>query len=186
MFGEGGREALAAEPRDGFIFRGRRGGAESVEWIFPTGAADAVRAACAGLSELSADEVARRRIDAGIPAVPTDLGPSDLPNEGGLETEAISYTKGCYLGQEVMARLKSLGQVRRRLVRVAIVGERLPALPAPVFLAERQVGELRSAAPDGAGSFAGLAMVSRLHVVAGARLAFSPEAPPTISVLDLR
>jgi hypothetical protein len=135
--------------------------------------------------ELSPEEVARRRIEAGIPAVPVDLGPGDLPNEGGLEADAISYTKGCYLGQEVMARLKSMGQVRRRLVRVAIVAKKIPPLPAPLFLGERQVGELRSVAPDAAGGFVGLAMVSLLHVKADARLAFGADLPAEASVASL-
>jgi folate-binding Fe-S cluster repair protein YgfZ len=109
-----------------------------------------------------------------------------LPHEGGLEADALSFTKGCYLGQEVMARLNTMGQVRRRLVRVAIADGTLPILPAPIFLAGRQVGELRSAAPDGAGGFIGLAMVSLLHVTADAELAFTAEGPPTIKSIDLR
>ena len=68
-----------------------------------------------GAIETGRDELEYARIAAGIPAVPADIGPGDLPNEGGLEDSALSYTKGCYLGQEVMARLKNLGQVRRRL-----------------------------------------------------------------------
>lgn len=188
IFGEGAAAALAtvtSEMRGGFWFPGRRGKGESAEWIFPLAAQAEVVARLAGLPELSADEVARRRIEAGIPAVPADLGPGDLPNEGGLEAGAISYTKGCYLGQEVMARLKSMGQVRRRLVRVTLVGEKLPALPAPLFLGPRQVGELRSVvAAEDAGGFMGLAMVSLLHVSTGAQLAFVSDVPPTITVVD--
>jgi hypothetical protein len=168
------------------LFRGRRVRTECVEWIFPAIHHGAIRALLEGVQELSADEVARRRIEAGIAAVPADLGLSDLPNEGELEVDAISYTKGCYLGQEVMARLKTMGQVRRRLVRVAIAAEKTPPLPAPVFLGPRQVGELRSAAPDGAGGCVGLAMVSLLHVAAGAQLAFASDSPPTIKVADPR
>ena len=182
VLGDEVSKAPVDETRGGFLFRGRRGRAENVEWIFPTSQRAEVAAQLAGLREMSADEIARSRIEAGIPAVPVDLGPGDLPNEGGLEADAISYTKGCYLGQEVMARLKSMGQVRRRLGRVAITGEKIPGLPAPLFLGARQVGELRSSAPDGAAGFVGLAMVSLLHVAPGASLAFAPDAPPTIKV----
>src|SRR3954467_6753383 len=112
--------------------------------------------------------MSRRRIAAGIAAVPADVGPGELPNEGGLDAEAISYTKGCYLGQEVMARLKSMGQLRRRLLRVQGIGETYPALPAPVFAGSRQVGELRSAVRNGTGGWTGLAMVSLLQVAGGA------------------
>ena len=89
----------------------------------------------------------RDRIAAGIPAVPQDVGPGDLPNEGGLEDAAISTTKGCYLGQEIMARLKTRGRLRRRLTRVRGTGS-VPALPAVLWQAGRKAGELRSAAPE--------------------------------------
>ena len=174
LFGEGAAAALAAESRDGFVFRGRRGKDESVEWVFPAANADAVRGQVAGLRELGADEMERRRIDAGIPAVPADIGPGDLPHEGGLDESAISYTKGCYLGQEVIARLKSMGQVRRRLLLVAIAGDGIPKLPAPLFAGARRSGELRSVARDGAGGFVGLAMLSMMHVGQNTLLAFAP------------
>ena len=55
------------------------------------------------------------RIEQGIPRWGNELSESVLPNEAGLETRAISYTKGCYLGQEVISRIKSLGHVNRQL-----------------------------------------------------------------------
>jgi folate-binding protein YgfZ len=185
IFGEGEAAAIAATRATGFCFRGRRGHGEAWEWVFPAPADPEMRARFASVAELPADEVARRRIEAGVPAVPVDLGPGDLPNEGGLEAGAISYTKGCYLGQEVMARLKSMGQVRRKLVRVAMAVEKIPPLPAPLFLGTRQVGELRSMAPDGAGAWVGLAMVTLLHVAGGARLAFGADLPAEVSVVNL-
>ena len=175
---------LPAERHGGGVFRGRRTREENVEWVFPVTARDAVRGQFAGWPEIAADEMALRRIAAGIPAVPADVGPGDLPNEGALEADAISYTKGCYLGQEVMARLKSMGQVRRRLRRVAGTTAEYPAPPAPLFLGERKVGELRSAVRRSAGGFAGLAMVSLLHVTSGARLAFAVGADPLVRLDD--
>jgi folate-binding protein YgfZ len=169
----------------GFRFRGRRTREENFDWIFPVGEMAGVRAGLeqAGVRELSALELEQRRLAAGIPAVPRDIGPCELPNEGGLEADAISYTKGCYLGQEVMARLKSLGQVRRRLTRVTGDGETFPALPAALFSVGRKVGELRSAAPDGSGGFLGLALLSLLHLPADALLSFTPESPPRLRVI---
>jgi folate-binding protein YgfZ len=184
LLGEGAVAALAAETRVGFVFRGRRARGENAEWIFPVAEAEAVRAQLTGLRDLDANEMARRRIDAGIPAVPVDVGPGDLPNEGGLEADAISYTKGCYLGQEVMARLKSLGQVRRRLLRVAGTGEYFPARPAALFVDGRKVGELRSAVHDGTGGFVGLAMLSLLHLDQGTTLAFAADAAPAVRLVD--
>jgi tRNA-modifying protein YgfZ len=165
-------------------FPGRRSQAQTIELVFPARESAEVRDFCRGARELSAGEMERLRIEAGIPAAPRDLGLGDLPNEGGLEAEAISYTKGCYLGQEVIARLRSMGQVRRRLLRVTGEGENFPALPVPIFSAGRRVGELRSAALDGAGGFTGLAMLSLLHLTPGAKLSFAPEAEPVLRVLD--
>jgi len=132
-----------AEARVGFGFPGRRA-KEDLTWVFPTAEREGVREQLAGLRNIDGEELEQRRIAAGIPAVPADIGPGDLPGEGGLEAVAISYTKGCYLGQEVMARLKSMGQVRRRLRRVAGPGP-VPQVPAPLWQEGRQVGELRSA-----------------------------------------
>jgi folate-binding protein YgfZ len=186
LIGGGAGAWLAAEPRLGVTFPGRRTRGESCEWVFPAGHLAAVRArlVAAGMRELSASELDRLRIQAGIPAVPADLGPGELPNEGGLEADAISYTKGCYLGQEVMARLKSMGRVRRRLLRVAGAGEKFPAPPAALFLGARKVGELRSAAPDGAGGFVGLALLSLLPLTPSAVLAFAADGEPTVRLTD--
>lgn len=161
-----------------WAFRGRRMREPHTEIIFSTGDESAVMAKLAGRAALSPEQMARTRIAAGFPAVPGDIGPADLPNEGGLEAGAISYTKGCYLGQEVMARLKSLGQVRRRLTRVHGTGEP-PATPAPVFQAERKVGELRSIARDGPG-WIGFALVSLLNLRPEQGLALSPAGAPGI------
>ena len=133
-----------------------------------------------GAMAAESEEVELARIRAGVPAIPVDLGPADLPNEGGLEETAISYTKGCYLGQEVMARLKNLGQVRRRLHVVG--GEGAPLPPAtPLFQGSRRAGEIRSAAAEGAG-FAALAMLSLVGLDAGAGLSLTPDGPTSIKI----
>ncbi len=191
VFGEGVAAAMAVDAataaveRVGAVFRGRRGKEEAVEWVFPVAETAAVRAQIAGGRELEGEEMVRRRISAGVPAVPADLGPGDLPGEGGLEQDAISYTKGCYLGQEVMARLKSMGQVRRRLMRV--VGPAGPgSLPAALFAGGRKVGEVRSAVSDGAGGWEGLAMLTLLQVSAGGGLALAVDGAPTVRLVDGR
>jgi folate-binding protein YgfZ len=162
-----------------FEFAGRRGG-EAREYVFPATLDPQAEAYFAGQRVLSAEEITLRRIEAAIPAVPQDIGPADLPNEGGLETAAISYTKGCYLGQEVMARLKSMGQVRRRLVRVRISAD-VPTLPAPLFVGSRQIGEVRSIARDASGARAGLAMISLLHASENG-FALAPDAAPSVQI----
>ena len=170
--------------RAGFVFAGRRGAEKNLEWVFPRAEEASVHARLGGIRELTTADVTRLRIEARIPAVPADVGPNDLPNEAGLEAAAISYTKGCYLGQEVMARLKSMGQVRRRLLRVRGTAASAPAVPAPLFAGGRQVGELRSVASDDAGGIDGLAMLSLLHVQRGTELAFAVDAAPSLRVVD--
>lgn len=171
-------------PKVGLVFSGRRASQGNTEWVFPMEADDVVSPRLTGLTELHVDEMERIRIRIGLPAVPMDVGPGDLPNEGGLETEAISYTKGCYLGQEVMARLKSMGKVRRRLMRVRGSTAEFPVLPAPLYIGERQVGELRSAVRESGDSFIGLAMLALLHVTFDTKLAFAPSAVPTVNLED--
>jgi folate-binding protein YgfZ len=63
------------------------------------------------------------RIEAGVPE-PVDLPEKTLPQELGRDQRAISFTKGCYLGQETVARIDALGHVNRRFVAVAIDGDR--------------------------------------------------------------
>lgn len=169
--------AEVATPAGVFVFSGRRGVERSREWVFPLSLEAEVARRLAGGREAGAEEMERRRIEAGIAAVPGDIGPGELPNEGGLDEVAVSYSKGCYLGQEVMARLKNLGQVRRRLVRVRGLGE-VPPRPAALYQGGRRIGELRSAVATGAGEaagFVGLALVTLLNLHAGEPLGFLPE-----------
>lgn len=100
----------------------------------------------ASLAELEA-----RRVAAGVPAVPADCGANEFPQECGLDAW-VSYAKGCYLGQEVMARIQSMGSLRRILRRVSgpvAAGQELKNPEGKV------VGTVRSAAGD-----VGLALVS--------------------------
>ncbi|HTQ30318.1 MAG TPA: folate-binding protein [Opitutaceae bacterium] len=175
-----GAESAAGEFDAPLRFAGRRSAEPGVEMVFAADALPAVEARVAARRwpRLSADEMERLRIQSEITSVSRDIGPGDLPNEGGLEADAVSYTKGCYLGQEVMARLKSMGRVRRRLLRVAGAGP-VPALPAPLFQGGKKTGELRSAAAEG-GGFIGLALLTLLGLDPPAGLSFTPGGPPAV------
>lgn len=166
------------------VFPGRRSREACAEWMFPVARANEVSAALAGRVELDDEEMERRRIAAAVPAVPVDIGPGDLPGEGGLESIAISYTKGCYLGQEVMARLKAMGQVRRRLVRVAGSGSLPDALPAGLFTGDKRVGEVRSAVRTGGVGWSGLAMISLMQATGGGTYALAVAEEPTVRLID--
>lgn len=87
------------------------------------------------------------RIEAGIPRFGIDMDESNLPPETGIETRAISYNKGCYIGQEVIARIRTYGQVARALrgLRLDPQLSTLPVRGDKLFLGEREVGNITSA-----------------------------------------
>ena len=102
-----------------------------------------------GFIELSASDRGLARIDRGRPLVPDEIGAADMPGEGGLERDAISFTKGCYLGQEVVARMHNVGKAQRGLFVVRGEGV-IPELPLALTNSDsKQVGELRTAYLDG-------------------------------------
>lgn len=72
------------------------------------------------------------RIEAGSPIFHIDFGHDSLPAETGILDQAVSFTKGCYLGQEIVARMKSLGHPKRLLVGLQIEGDSLPVAGAQV------------------------------------------------------
>jgi folate-binding protein YgfZ len=126
------------------VFATQRYGVAAWDVLTPVGVA--APGELAKLAELDA-----LRVAAGVPAVPADCGANEFPQECGLEAW-VSYTKGCYLGQEVMARIQSLGSLRRILRRVSgsvSVGQELKSPEGKVL------GTVRSAAGD-----VGLALVS--------------------------
>lgn len=100
------------------------------------------------------------RIAAGVPRWGVDFGPDTLPQEAGLNA-AVDYEKGCYLGQEVVARLHYRGRTQRRLCVVTVEG--VGELPAAVFLGDHEVGELTSldSQPTKKEARAGIAMLKR-------------------------
>jgi hypothetical protein len=105
----------------------------------------------------------RLRIELGVPDAARDLTPekSILLENGFDELNAIDWDKGCYMGQELTARTRYRGLVRKRLLPVAIQG----APPAPgtaLTVGDQELGEMRSASADGT---VGLAMV-RLEALA--------------------
>lgn len=113
-----------------------------------TAAADADRMVAwlvaSGLPQLSSAAVEAARIEAGSPE-PHDIPAKTLPQELGRDARAICFTKGCYLGQETVARLDALGHVNRRLVGVATGTTKAPAVNAEVTLDGMAVGTVTSA-----------------------------------------
>ena len=84
------------------------------------------------------------RIEAGLPLLGCDMTEDTIPIEANL-FDAISYTKGCYIGQEVIARIDARGHVNRKLVGLTLTGETMPAAGSPIHTPEREVGWITSA-----------------------------------------
>jgi len=87
------------------------------------------------------------RIEAGIPRFGADMDESNIPLECGIESRAIVYNKGCYIGQEVINRVHSVGHVNRELraLRLATDLEPLPKKGDKLFHAGKETGYVTSA-----------------------------------------
>ena len=129
---------------------------------------------CVGLAPVGLAALEARRVELGAPRFGRDFGPDHFPQETGLDEQAVSYTKGCYLGQEVIARIHYRGQVNR-LLR----GLRLPAAADVDALADgselrlegRPVGTLSSAVRSPAlGAPLALAILHRRGAEPGTRV----------------
>lgn len=85
------------------------------------------------------------RIEAGLPKAGPDLNEEIVPPEANLEGKAFSLSKGCYPGQEVVARMDTYGNVRRHLVGLRIQDVAVPPRGAKLFSGDREVGWISSA-----------------------------------------
>ncbi|MBI2194865.1 MAG: aminomethyl transferase family protein [Planctomycetes bacterium] len=113
------------------------------------------------------------RIEAGIPVHGIDLDENTIPLEAGLDS-AVSVKKGCYVGQEIIARIHHLGHINRRLAGLRWTGESMPRPGDEVRDAEKKVGILTSAARSPAlGCGIGLSILRRESLEPGRPLTLS-------------
>jgi len=94
-----------------------------------------------GYAALSATRLAQ-----GVPWFGYDFGEKQIPHEAGLQDSHISYTKGCYTGQEIVERVRSRGQVNRERVRLAFSGDIVPEAGTVLTLDGKEVGYVTRAA----------------------------------------
>ncbi|MCY3833944.1 MAG: hypothetical protein OXG85_13090 [Chloroflexi bacterium] len=111
------------------------------------------------------------RIRSGRPAGP-ELTSAYIPLELGLWDE-ISFSKGCYTGQEIIARLESRGRLAKILVKLALSS--MSPAPAPVFAGDKEVGLLTSSVQSAAGHIFALAVVRLANARPGNILAIGPQ-----------
>jgi len=87
------------------------------------------------------------RLERGVPSFGADFDGATYPQEAGLEKSAVSFSKGCYLGQEVVCMLQMRGHVKRRLASLVLTGEGVPARGVRIQdPGGSEVGEITSAA----------------------------------------
>jgi folate-binding protein YgfZ len=119
-------------------------------YVEPARAADLRRALVAGGAvEAEPAAIEAARIEAGYPLFGIDMTEETIPLEAEIEDRAISFTKGCYVGQEVIIRVlhRGHGRVAKRLVALRIDGE-LPVAGARIFVGDKDAGSVTSAAPS--------------------------------------
>ena len=140
----GGRQAL--------LIRTEETGETDIEIIIPTEGLNAAwerlwaAGTSLGLRAVGAEVREVLRIEAGLPKAGADLTEEVGPLEASLEGKAFSLTKGCYPGQEVVARMDTYGSIRRRMVGLALSERIFPPKRAKLFSGEREVGWVSSAA----------------------------------------
>jgi len=135
----------------GMLIRTEETGETDVEILIP---ADGLKAAwdrcwshgeSLGLKAFGVHALESLRVEAGIPKAGLDLNENIVPPEANLEGKAFSLTKGCYPGQEVVARMDTYGSVRRRLVGLVLEDNVVPSPGAKLFSGDREVGWITSA-----------------------------------------
>jgi folate-binding protein YgfZ len=131
-----------APPGSVFARASRRFNADGADWWSPAGSGSG----SPDHMVFSGDELEAFRIANGVPLWGRELTEGLLPPEAGLDATDISYQKGCYIGQEVISRIKSAGKVNRRLARMEISG----AMHADARLVDeegRDAGVITSVSP---------------------------------------
>lgn len=166
------------------VVRSSRYGRPGFDLFIPVAQADDYRTALAACFDFaSAEDAEVMRIVAGVPRWGAELGEDTMPAEAGLEERAVSYTKGCYIGQEVVSRVRSVGHVNWSLRGFRLVsGDRLEPgmiLRGAGDSSGREVGSITSAcllsAPGAnAAVWIGLGYARRGSETTGSRLDVFP------------
>jgi tRNA-modifying protein YgfZ len=151
---------------------------------------DATRAA--GAVQLQHDVVESGRLEAGFPLFGSDITPDNLPQEVARDDRAISFTKGCYLGQETVARIDAVGHVNRLLIGLKFSPHQpgasardfgVPAAGTELLAGDQSVGHVTSAAwSPRLGAALAVAYVRRTHAKPGTQLS---SAAGTAEVIKL-
>lgn len=85
------------------------------------------------------------RLEAGIPWLGIDYDETNLLGEVGLDQDIVSGSKGCYVGQEIVARMETYGSAAKKLVWMECAGEAVPMAGDPIVMGDTEVGRVTSA-----------------------------------------
>ena len=170
VFGPDAEARLAGRAPDAPRVATSRRGAPCVElWLPPAEAGPLAAALVAeGAVELTGEDLEGLRVLGGVPRYGIDMDASRLPMEAGLTREAISFRKGCYVGQETVMRATARGHLQRGLVQLSLPPA--AARGAKLLADGQEAGEVTSAADTPEGRV-GLGYVRRAHWAEGTRLA---------------
>jgi tRNA-modifying protein YgfZ len=159
------------------------GTAEGVDLLAAAGDAERLREALldAGAAEVTPEAAEILRIEAGRPRFGAEMGPETMPAEAGIVERAVSFEKGCYIGQEPVARLHYRGRPNRRLRGLELSAPGEPG--ATLRLGDKEVGRVGSACVSPARGPIALAIVRR-EAEPGAELRVGEDGA-TASVVDL-
>ena len=149
---------------------------------FETAVADAV--AAVGGTVIGERDWETFRIEHGIPMYGRDFDLRNLPQETGLTDATVSFDKGCYTGQEVVARIHYRGHVNRRLVGLVCGADESIPIGTELYVEDRAVGSVTSSAVSPRFGPIALGMI-RSEIEAGARLATSAGGDPAIELTEL-
>ena len=100
----------------------------------------------AGAAQAGREEWNIVRLENGLARYGEDITEREIPHETRLVDRAVSFSKGCYVGQEIVERVRSRGQVNRQFVHLLIPGQEAPAARTKLWLNDKEVGEVTSAA----------------------------------------
>jgi folate-binding protein YgfZ len=140
-----------------------------------------------GFVELRPETLKILRMEAGLPAAVEDIDAEVVPPETGQVERGISYHKGCYLGQEVIERMRSHGILARRLVGLKVEGESAPPAGALLAASGSDVGRVTSTCwSEHLGGLLALGYVKSAHARPGVVLeVITPEGPRRAEIVSL-
>jgi aminomethyltransferase len=125
----------------------------------------------AGVVQADMDTVEGLRIANGRPRFGTEISDSNIPQETG-QMHAVHFSKGCYLGQEIVERVRSRGHVNRLLTHITVAGP-APQRGAKVMAGDKEVGEILSSASVPGDVVAAFAMMRAEALTPGNQLSVS-------------